>query len=268
MLLLKEEKVSPMLLTCANRCAWLSFSSFSYSFSETLFFPSDKPYWTPLESNPDSLNEFAYKVGMPKSVAFTDCFGLDAELLAFLPRPVYAMILLFPYDNERIRAAKVAQDARLAEQAPLECFWMEQHIGNACGTIAVVHSVLNNRNNFELESGSLLDQYVKAAEPLSPADRGYLLGGWNDIQRVHAKAADVGQTAAPAADTKVNYHFVAFACVDNKVVEFDGGKRSQVVHRATTPDTFLEDCAATIQEEYFKHDPEGQFSIIVLSKSQ
>ena len=82
---------------------------------------------------------------MPKDVAFTDCFGLDAELLAFLPRPVYALVLLFPYGNENIKAAKIAQDAKLATQPSVKCFWMEQKIGNACGTIAVVHSLLVGR---------------------------------------------------------------------------------------------------------------------------
>ncbi len=61
---------------------------------------------------------------------------------------------------------------------------MEQSIGNACGTIAVVHSICNNLNRIALQPGSLLDRYVTAAKDLSPADRGYLLGGWNEIKEV------------------------------------------------------------------------------------
>ena len=224
----------------------------------------------PLESNPDSLNSFAHNIGLPKSLAFADCFGLDPDLLAFLPRPVHAFILLFPYDNEFIRAAKKEQDVRLSEgnQPNVNCFWMNQQIGNACGTIAVVHSILNNLDKFELEPNSLLAKYHSAAKDLNPLERGYLLGGWGDIQKVHSDAANIGQTAAPDAEDKVNYHFVAFACVDNQVVEFDGGKRSHVVHKASSPATFVEDCAGVIKDQYFKHDPEGQFSIIVLGGNQ
>ena len=125
----------------------------------------------------------------------------------------------------------------------------------------------NSPHNFQLAPDSQLERYRKAAEPLSPADRGNLLGGWNEIKNVHSEAASVGQTDAPAADAKVDSHFVAFTLTDNYVVEYDGGKRSQVVHRPSKPETFLEDAAAVIKEEYFARDPEGNFSIIVLAKN-
>ncbi len=67
---------------------------------------------------------------------------------------------------------------------------------------------------------------------------------------MHSNAANVGQTAAPQAEDNVNYHFVAFACVDNQVVEFDGGKRSHVVHKASSPATFVEDCAGKKSVQY------------------
>ncbi len=69
-------------------------------------------------------------------------------------------------------------------QPPVKCFWMEQSIGNACGTIAVVHSICNNLHRFKLQPGSLLDKYTAIARDLSPAERGYLLGGWNEIKEV------------------------------------------------------------------------------------
>ena len=235
--------------------------------NEALKRGKDKPYWTPLESNPDSLNQFALQIGMPKEVAFVDCYGLDPELLAFLPQPVYALVLLYPYGNENIRAAKVAQDSKLSDQPFVKCFWMEQHIGNACGTIAVVHSLLNNSANFEITPGSQLDQYRKAAESLNPADRGYLLGGWEEIKTIHSDAANVGQTDAPEADAHVDSHFVAFTLVDGFVVEFDGGKRSHVVHCPSSPQKFLDDAAAVIKKEYFARDENGNFSIIVLAKN-
>jgi hypothetical protein len=37
---------------------------------------------------------------------------------------------------------------------------MEQSIGNACGTIAVVHSILNNLDTITLQPGSLLEKYI------------------------------------------------------------------------------------------------------------
>ena len=227
----------------------------------------ENPSWVPLESNPDALTGFARGIGMPDTVAFVDCFGLDAELLGFLPAPVYGFVLLFPCDNEKIAAGR-REAKHAADAEAVECFWMEQSIGNACGTIAVVHALLNNRDRIALKPDSLLARYGQIGQGLSPADRGYLLGGWNEIKEVHVEAAvhcESNQTSAPAAEDNVNNHFVAFACVGDRVVEFDGCKQSHIVHGKTTQATFAVDCAKTIQEKYFELDPNANFSIIVLA---
>ncbi|KAM9890046.1 hypothetical protein OXX69_012688, partial [Metschnikowia pulcherrima] len=51
----------------------------------------------PLESNPEIFNELAHKIGLSPVISFHDVYSItDPDLLAFLPQPVFGIMMLFP----------------------------------------------------------------------------------------------------------------------------------------------------------------------------
>jgi len=56
----------------------------------------EKERWKALESNPDILNELAHTLGVPDEYTFNEVFGLEDDLLAMVPQPVLAFIVLYP----------------------------------------------------------------------------------------------------------------------------------------------------------------------------
>ena len=100
--------------------------------------------WLPIESNPEVMNSFLAKLGVPAEWEINDVYGLDEGLLAMLPRPVLALMLLFPI-TEKYYEFQKEQEANISSQSvSSKLFYMKQTISNACGTVALMHSVANN----------------------------------------------------------------------------------------------------------------------------
>ena len=99
------------------------------------------------ENNPEVMTALVHKLGLSDSLSFHDVYSLDdPSLLAFVPRPVHALLLVFP-------VSKGYEAGRMAEDAPLpvyngsgpdeEVLWFRQTIGNACGMMGLLHLACN-----------------------------------------------------------------------------------------------------------------------------
>ncbi|XP_078458932.1 ubiquitin carboxyl-terminal hydrolase isozyme L3 isoform X4 [Lampetra fluviatilis] len=225
------------------------------------------PRWLPLEANPDVMNQFVQQLGMKTSWQFVDVLGLDAELLAMVPSPTCAVLLLFPI-SDKYEAHRREEEERLraaGHDAPASAYFMRQTIGNACGTIGLIHAIANNQHRLGFVEGSSLKKFLSDTAAMSPSERAERLEQDQSIRASHESSAHEGQTEAPSVDEKVDLHFIALVNVDDSVYELDGRKPFPINHGKTSSQTFLED-AASVCRRFMARDPdEVRFTVIALS---
>lgn len=93
------------------------------------------------------MSSLLHKLGLSKKLAFHDVYSIDEpDLLAFVPRPAHALLLVFPVSNtyEKFRTTEDADKEEYEGCGPEEdVMWYKQTIGNACGLIGVLHGVSN-----------------------------------------------------------------------------------------------------------------------------
>lgn len=95
------------------------------------------------------MNPLVRRLGLSPELAFHDVYSIyDPELLAFVPRPAHALLLVFPV-TETYKQAKKAEDAGKSPYTGSgegqEVVWFKQTIKNACGMFGVLHGVCNGQ---------------------------------------------------------------------------------------------------------------------------
>merc|ERR1712187_596665 len=60
-----------------------------------------------------------------------------------IPRPARAILLCFPISRETEESRKAGLAAEIPKELPEDIVHMRQLIGNACGTIALIHVMAN-----------------------------------------------------------------------------------------------------------------------------
>uniref|UniRef100_A0AAG5DH43 Ubiquitin carboxyl-terminal hydrolase n=1 Tax=Anopheles atroparvus TaxID=41427 RepID=A0AAG5DH43_ANOAO len=225
--------------------------------------------WLPLESNPDVLSKYMAQLGVSPLWSIVDVYGMDDELLEMVPKPLKSLIFLYPcskaHEERRAKEDEELKSKNIVH--PENLFYTRQYIHNACGTIALIHAVLNNPD-IDIEEGSVLKKYFDDAKALSPEARGELLTKNGEFMAKHGENAQEGQTATPDINEAVYHHFIAFVHVDGKLYELDGRKNFPVVHGDTTPETLLKD-AVQVCKQFIEVDPaEVRFTLLGLVPTQ
>ncbi|CAO2035993.1 unnamed protein product [Urochloa humidicola] len=228
--------------------------------------------WLPLEANPDVMNQFMWGLGVPESVGFCDVYGLDDELLAMVPQPVLAVILLYPQDRNKESQASTAspvetksKKAKTMKQEPSKnVYFTRQTIGNACGTVGIIHALGNAASRIKLGEGSYFDRFYKRTADMDPVQRAAFLEDDQEMEDAHSVAVTAGDTEAKDG---VIEHYVCFSCVDGELYELDGGTSGPISHGPSSPDTLLQDAAKVIKARAALYPESNNFNVMALSSN-
>ena len=205
--------------------------------------------WFPLESNPPLLNAYISKLGFDTSkYQFVDVFSTEDWALDMVPQPVAAVIMLYPITEPQEAHRANEKVETIPNQTVSDKVWFTaQRIGNACGTIGILHALANLSSSDTqtcIKKGSWLDRfYASCPRSFSPADKAAVLENDKEIETMHddATADDANQTGRGELDDDVKTHFVALVNVDGELYELDGRKDAPIKHGNTEELTFLKD---------------------------
>lgn len=225
--------------------------------------------WFPLESNPELINGYIQKLGFDTSLyAFTDVFSTEDWALEMIPQPVAAVLLLYPL-TETITKHDDGQENVVTDVMQDKVWFTKQRIGNACGTIGLLHALLNAPEPLRIfEADSWLSKFSEDCPiPLDPVAKAERLEEDSKIAKLHDDATSSAANSTNRGDIndKVETHFIALVCVDDKLYELDGRKDGPVLHGPTTQATLLQDSCQVIKQFMARDPTEGRFAITTLA---
>lgn len=185
-----------------------------------------------LENNPEVMNHLAYALGLQRTLAFYDIYSLtDPDLLAFIPRPVLALLVIIPFtptwkDSREAEDKDKGDYEGAGEEEPV--IWFKQTITDACGSIGLTHCMINGEVAKHIIPGSTMDQIRKEALPKKLKQRAKVLEDSDAFEQAHQEAAKLGDTKPPdlGLHEHTGQHFVAFVKgKDGHVWELEGSRK-------------------------------------------
>jgi len=224
-----------------------------------------RKHWLPLESNPDLMNEYIWRLGVSPHFQFHEI--LSPELLDMVPQPVYAVLCLFPISeaSEKHKGEEAAAVEKNGQVCSSNVYFTKQTIGNACGTVGLVHAILNNAKQLQLDNSKFFAKFLATTLKASPDERAKLLEDNDDIEVEHQAVATEAKSDV-SHEVNANLHFNAFVCVDGHIYELDGRKSMPINHGKSSQATLLHDAVKVLQG-FMSRDPKDiRFNMVALGK--
>ncbi|KAF2013977.1 ubiquitin C-terminal hydrolase L3 [Aaosphaeria arxii CBS 175.79] len=235
-----------------------------------------RKHFIPLESNPDIFTELVHSLGVSESLGFQDVLSLDdPDLLAFIPRPVFALILVFPCadDYDQRVDEENANSPPYDGSGPNEevVFW-KQTIHNACGLYALLHAVSNGDAKDHINSGSILSNLLDAGIPLKPFERAMVLEDSKQLASAYESVARKGDSIAPEnPEDEVNFHYICFvkSSKTGNLFQMNGDLNGPIDlgPMKAEDDVLSEKCLQVIHNMVKDNDSNIGFSLMALTSS-
>jgi len=262
-------------------CAQINACCASITCIEPMRQPTTIPErWAALESNPEVLSSLASRLGVSEGWGVCEVLGLDADCLEIVPQPVAALILCHPRSFDAVVHPST-------NKTVLNGVWhMRQLPGkldSACGTIALVHALVNQREMVGLKAGSPLARFYEktaswgACEICEAMDRNSELQGIHDSLVIvgppgmgptsTGQAQAQGQGPVEIVEIQIVHHFICFTEVKGHLVELDGLKDEPKIHGEVGSQGLLAAAAQHIHKEYFDGAATIDFSLLALAKA-
>jgi ubiquitin carboxyl-terminal hydrolase L3 len=236
-------------------------------------------HWLRLVNDPSILNSYIDKLGFDTSLyELTDVLSPESWAQAMIPQPVAAVIMFYPLTDVQLEHHRMEHVSPASD----DVWFIKEHIENACGTIALLHALLNLPvllRTVVIRPDSWLHSFNRDCPvSLSPATKSERLEGDSTIKMLHDMAArdESNQASLDNFNDEVDTHYVALVHDNNRghyvalvhvnggLYELDGRKEGPIRHCDTTQETLLKD-ACKVVENFMKHDPhEMRFSILAL----
>lgn len=124
------------------------------------------------------MNKYAAALGFPTAMFhFVDILSTDDWALDMIPRPVAAVVFLYPIKDstETFRKEEAERIAKDGQTVSSKLYFTKQTVGNACGTIGLLHAVANiseaTGGSVPLAEGQFWSNFLAKTAKMSPDER-------------------------------------------------------------------------------------------------
>lgn len=234
--------------------------------------------WNTIESDAGVFTQLVKDLGV-KGIQFEDVPVLD--MLEELGSSLYGVIFLFQYDPKNYSRDAPIQ-GEYSYDYPDSLFFAQQTISNACGTQAVLNTLLSiyESKADSVSLGETLTSFLDFTSAFKDAAlRGETISNSEQIRSVHNSFSspdpfvmeDKRQQDSGAEASEV-FHFVGFIQHNGEIYELDGLQPAPIIHKEFGKGNedsilFASNMARLLQQRISKISGiDGKFSVIAIIK--